>query len=368
MHKFILVTILVLLASQIGIGQNPGTTGSYGLLYTHEGRNLRPGQLNFYTNTNFYSKQHAWLWANNLAASVGIFENLDLTAALRVYQTTNYPNKSNVPDDIFVALKTGSFIFEQGRFASGFILGTRIPTGEVHNYPFAEYASGSFEYGLKGAISYYLDPYLPHRSTSIHFNIGWWNHNEKGKEIDLPDSTTRTAAKSSSKLEIALALKQPLSTLFALNFEIYGHLFTGIPDGFVYSAEDMAVFTPSLEYRPVKWLSVAGGIDVRINSADRDRTSGVPEFDSPLNELRNIPPWKVHLNLTFYAMGAEKERTSLVDYDNRRIQKLTEFYDMIEVEKEKSKKVEEDVQDLRKKRQNTEDEIRGIKNTLQGEN
>jgi hypothetical protein len=368
MYKPILFAVLVLMMVQTGSAQNPGTTGSYGLLYTHEGRSLRPGQLNFYLNTNMYSKQDAWLWANNLAASAGIFDNLDLTAALRAYQTTNFPNKSNVPDDIFVALKAGSFTFEQGRFASAIILGTRIPVGEVHNYPFAEYASGSVEYGVKGAVSYFMDPYLPHRSTSIHFNIGWWNHNEKGKDIDLPDSSVVTATKNSSKLEMALALRHPVSTLFALNFELYGYLFTDIPDGFVYSAEDMAVFTPSVEYRPLSWLSVTGGVDIRINSADRNRTGGVPEIDSPMGDLKNYPPWKVHLNLTLYAMGAEKDRTSLVDYDNRRIRKLTEFYDMVEVEKEKSKEVEKDVQQLRKTRQSTDDDIRNIKDTLQGEN
>jgi len=367
MRKFILIPVLIIFLAQAGLGQNPGTTASYGLLYTHEGRNLRAGQLNFYFNTNFYSKQHAWLWANNLAASVGVFNNLDLSATLRIYQTTNYTNKQNVPDDIFIAVKPGSFIFEQGRFAGGFIVGARIPVGEVHNYPFAEYSSGSFEYGIKGAISYYIDPYLPHRSTSIHFNAGWWNHNTKGREIDLPDSTKRTADKNASKIEIALALKQPLSSLFSLNFELYGYLFTAVPEPFVYSGEDMTVFTPSLEYRPTKWLSLTSGMDIRINSADRNRTSGVPEFDSPLNELNNYPPWKLHINLTFHAMGSEKERNSLVDYDNRRIRKLAEFYDMIEVQKEKSKEVEKDVQDMRKKRETTDNEIRNIKDTLQGE-
>ena len=367
MRKFTLTTALLFCMLQAGFGQNPGTTGSYGLLYTTEGRNLLPGQLNFYANTNFYSKQNAWLWAGNFAASAGIFENLDFTAAIRVYQTTNFPNKQNVPDDIFLALKSASYTFEQGRFAAGFLLGTRIPTGEVHNYPFAEYASGSVEFGLRGAISYYIDPYLPHRSTSIHFNAGWWDHNEKGKEIDLPDSTKQTANKSSSKFELALAIRQPLSTLFSLNFEIYGYLFTSLPDNFVYSGEDMAVFTPSLEYQPLNWLSLTGGVDIRLNSGERNRTSSVPGFDSPLNDLNNYPPWKIHLNLTFYALGAEKERASLVDYDNRRIRKLTEFYDMIEVQKEKSKEVEKEVQDLRKEREKTDGEIRGIKDTLQGE-
>ncbi len=278
-----------------------------------------------------------------------------------------YTNKSNVPGDIFISLKTGNLTFEQGRFSGAFILGTRIPTGEVHNYPFAEYASGSFEYGLKGAISYYLDPYMPHRSTSIHFNTGWWNHNEKGKEIDLPDSTTQTATKSASKFELGLALKQPLSPLFILNFEIYGYLFTSLPDRFVYSGEDMAVFTPSLEYRPVKWLTITTGVDIRMNSAKRNRTSGVPEIDSPLKELNNYPPWKLHLNLTFYAMGSQKDRNSLIDYDNRQIRKLTEFYDMIEGQKEQSKEVEKEVVQLRKTRETTEEDIREIKDNLQGE-
>ena len=38
-------------------------------------------------------------------------------------------------------------------------------------------ANVGFELGM-----IFYNAYLPDQAMSLHFNFGWWNHNEKGKE------------------------------------------------------------------------------------------------------------------------------------------------------------------------------------------
>ncbi len=366
MKRLLLSVLITVLFLPMVYGQNPGTTGSYGLFHTYQSRSFKPGRYEVYTNVNFYSKSNAWLWAGNAAITAGIFNNMDLALAWRVYQTTNYPNGSNAPHDLFFTLKGGSFTFQKGRYVLAIMGQGRIPIGENHNYPFGEYASGSFEYGIKGGFSFYADPYLPHRSVSVHYNIGYWNHNEKGKEVPLPDDTKFTATKSAAKIDMALATIIPLSSLFDIRFELYGWLFVSLPDKPVYSAEDYAIFNPSIQYRPLNWLALDAGIDLRINPGDRDRTGGAPPIDSPMADISNYPPWKVqigaHFNLT-----PHKKQDMLIDSDRADVKKMVEFYDMIEQEKEKSVKTEDKVKNLSSDRKEAEKEVKSIKKTLEGE-
>ena len=362
---FLSLMILVLLIPLV-YGQNIGTTGGYGLFHTYQSRSYEPGRYEVYTNVNFYSKSHAWLWAGNLAFTTGIFDNLDITLASRFYQTTNYPDGKNAPNDLFITLKAGSFTFQKGRYVLGLMAQGRVPIGDSHNYPYAEYASGSFEYGIKGAFSYYSNPYLAHRSVSVHFNIGYWNHNEKDKEVPLPNDTTFTATKSSSKIDIAFGTIIPLSTYLDIRLELYGWLFTSLPDGPVYSAEDYAIFTPSVQYRPLNWLAVDLGIDLRLNPGERNRTSGAPIIDSPMADLNNYPPWKVHIGLHFN-LTPHKKRNLLIDADRPEVKKMVEFYDMIEKEKEKSRDSENNVRELSKERSSAEKELKVIKKSLEGD-
>jgi len=366
MKRFLISVLIIAIFVPLLYSQNPGTTGSYGIFHTYQSRSFHPGRYEVYTNANFYSKSHAWLWAGNVAVTAGIFNNLDLALAWRVYQTTNFPNGTNAPHDLFFTLKGGNFTFQKGRYVLAIMGQGRIPVGKTHNYPFAEYASGSFEYGIKGGFSYYSNPYLPHRSVSVHYNIGYWNHNEQGKEVPLPDDTQFTATKSSSKLDMALATIIPLSSFVDLRFELYGWLFLTVPDGPVYSAEDYAIFTPSVQYRPLNWLAVDLGIDLRLNSGDRNRTSGAPPIDSPMGDLTNYPPWKVQIGLHF-DLNPKKKQDSLIDQDRADVKKMVDFYEMVEQEKEKSRQSEKKQQELSKDRREADKEVKKIKKSLEGE-
>ncbi|TFG99697.1 MAG: hypothetical protein E4H13_08625 [Calditrichales bacterium] len=377
MRKRLLLLFSLLIISQ-GFAQNPGTTGSYGLFHTHEARVLMPGQWDFWLNTNFYTKlgeylgqapadfsaANYWVVAGNTSITYGIIDNLDATVALRLYQDTHHTNIANVPGDVFLTIKGGNFNYQYGRFNTGVLATFRFPTGEVHNYPLAEYASGAVEYGFLATFSYYKNPYLPSQGLGIHFNIGWWNHNENGKELELTNGTTRIAGFSSSELQIMLGTAIPLG-LFKFGLELSGGAYTKIPEPFVYSAEDYAFLTPSLSYSPYNWISMDLGIDLRVSPGDRQRTTDVPDFSDRLDLPKNYPPWKAQLGMTFSILpaGAKKQYGGAVD--NPEIKRRLNFYEKVAEEKEKAKEIEKEIDRLRKIRETADDEIEDIRKELE---
>ena len=165
---------------------------------------------------------------------------------------------------------------------------------------------------------------------------------------------------------MALATIIPLSSFIDLRFELYGYLFLTTPDKPVYSAEDHAIFTPSVQYRPLAWLAVDLGIDLRLNPGDRNRTSGAPPIDSPMGDLANYPPWKVQIGLHF-DLNPKKKQNSLIDQDRADVKKMVEFYEMIEQEKDKSRQSEKKQQELSKDRREADKEVKKIKKSLEGE-
>jgi hypothetical protein len=378
MRKLVLLLFIFLFCT-LALGQNPGTTGSFGFFHTHEGRTLMPGRWDFWGNLNFwtklgeflgeapvdYSAVNYWVVAGNISISYGIIKNLDATLALRVYQDThNREIPENVPDDLFLTIKGGSFNFKQGHFAGTIWSTLRFPTGKVHNYPLAEYASGSLEYGLFGGMSYYYNPYLPDQGIGLHFNLGWWNHNEKGSEVDIVDGTTRTATVNSQEVKMMLAIGVPAG-LFQFRTEISGGVFTSIPDPFVYSAEDYAFVTPSIRYSPYSTLSMDLGVDIRISPEDRQRTEGVPDFSNRLDLPKNYPPWKVQLGLTYSILPAGVREQYGGAADNAEIRRRLNFYEKVMEEKEKAAQMEKDIEELRKVREKADLEIEKMKEELE---
>ncbi len=378
--KKLLPLLFILLITISGFGQNPGTTGSFGFFHTHEGRVLMPGRLDFWTNLNFWTKlgefitqapedfeaANYWLVAGNISTTYGIFNHLDATLALRVYQDTHHENTANVPGDLFLTLKGGSFNLSYGHFSAALLTTLRFPTGEKHNYPLAEYASGTMEYGFLGAISYYQNAYLPGQGISVHFNFGWWNHNEKGKEIDIPNRPTRTATVSSSELQMMIATAIPAG-LFQLRMELTGIIFTKEPDPFIYSAEEYAYITPAIRYSPYRWLSIDLGADLRISPGDRQRTNGVPDFSTRLDLPKNYPPWKVQLGMKLSLLPAGIREQYGGGVDNIEIKRRMDFYEKVMEEKEKAAGMEEEIERIRKLREEADVEIENLKDILEEE-
>lgn len=383
MKKLGILIISVFVLSSTLWAQLPN--GEKSLLHTQRGTNLSKGELRFYNNMNFYTKagdylgslepdnfrtKNYWLVAGNMLFSYGILEHLDATLGLRVYQDTHYENEFNLPDDLFLTLRAASFKFSRNHFHHGLLASFRFPTAEIHNYPFAKYASGAFEYAFMWAVSYYRDQYLPNRDFNVHFNIGWWNHNEKGTTLyefeedygDYQAGDKLEATKNSQELRMALAAVFP-SSVFDFRLELSGMLYLEKTNEFVYSAEEWAFLTPSLRYKPAKWAYLDLGVDFRL-SEERQWTAGIPDMSRELELPPNYPGWKVHLGAGFAFNLTGKPVDNMQDNQVEAQQKIELFETIIE-EKEKAREVEDQIESLRRVRKETDEEIEELKKILE---
>jgi hypothetical protein len=357
--------------------------GSRGLLHTQSARTFEKGQLEVHTNMNFFTKVteylgsdpqveqdfsavNYWLVASNLAVTYGIIDNLDFTIAPRLYQDTHYKNEYNIPDDIFLTLKAGSFGFLRRHMYGGMLMNIRLATGEQHNYPFTEYASGAIEYGFKGALSYFMDPYLPDRSLNMHLNLGWWNHNEAGEVLyKYANGTEAKASTNSSELQYAFGLSYPTS-MFNFNLEANGIAYLTEPDPEVYSRENWFYLTPSVKYKPTSWFSVDLGIDIRL-TGDDNTTSGVPNKTSEDLDLPNYAPWKVHLGLNLRILPLATSPQTAAEIERDEFQKRVDFFQKIVEDRAHSEDVQEELKQLIEEREEAEKELEELKRILEEE-
>ncbi len=369
---------LLLLLLFIGIGLSQPPNGSRSLIHTQSARTFDSGQLEIHSSMDFFTRAtefigqtnppqnfHAvnyWLVSGNLAITYGILDNLDLTIAPRIYQDTHYANEYNLPGDVFFTLKGGSFDFA-GRHMYGALMTTvRLATAEQHNYPFTEYASGATEYAFTGALSYFMDPYLPERSFNAHLNVGWWNHNEAGVEV-YPG---KTATHNSTELQYALGLVYP-TAMFDYRLEMNGTSFLDQPDEFVYSREDYMYVTPSIRYNAMSWVSMDLGVDIRVSS-DVDETSGVPRKTSADLNLPNYSSWRVFMGLNLKVLPFTTGSKSEAEVQRDEFKKRVEFFQKIVEERQQSEDVQEELDRLKEERKDAEKELEELKQIMEEQN
>lgn len=356
------------------------TNANQELFHTQTASTIDPGQLQVFTDMNFFTRAadfigtsqpvdfeavNYWLVAGNVVFAYGISEHFDAALGMRVYQDTHSENEFNLPGDMFLTVRTGNHYFGRRHFKAGFMTSMRIPVGKDHNYPFAEYASGSFEYGFLGAFSFYLDPYLPHRSFNMHFNMGFWNHNENGNVVYDRGDTEYKATVNSKDFRMALAGVVP-TALLDFRLELSGILYLTPPDNFVYSAEEWAFLSPSIRYRAFDWLSMDLGVDFRISPSDRENTTAaVHDFSTNLDLPPNYPDWKIHLGLNAAFNLAGKGSAVSSDYVREEAKEKLELFETVLDEKEKAKEVQQELKNLRNVRREAEKEIEELKKELE---
>ncbi len=370
--------LLLLLIVSTAFSQPPN--GSKSLIHTQSARTFESGRLEVHTDMNFFTRAtefigsgtkpagftavNYWLVAGNLTATYGILDNFDVTLASRLYQDTHYANEYNLPGDIFLTLKGGSFAFANRKMYAALMSTFRFATGEQHNYPFTEYASGALEYSFTGALSFFADPYLPDRSFNAHLNLGWWNHNEASKVLyTFSNGNELKATKNSSELQYALGAAYP-TALFDYRLELFGSAFISQPDEFVYSRENYMYITPSIRYKTFSFMTVDIGADIRVIGT-KDETSGVPNITNPDFDLPNYAPWRVHLglNLTLLPFTSVTKTEAEVQHDE--FNKRVEFFQKIVEERQKSEDVQEELDRLKEERKEAENELEELKQIME---
>ncbi len=354
-----------------------GAFGSRSLLHMQTASTLERGTLDFRTNMNFYTKVGEYLGQNkpanfsavnywdvqsNALLTYGIMDHFDATAMVQIYQDLNAKAEYNSPGDIFLDFKLGSFGLSNNRFNYGFMLPIRIPSGKYHNYPFEPYNAGSVEYGFTGLFSFYNDPYLHDRSFSLHFNLGWYNHNDAGKVLYTNPRTgfEYKANGNATELDYGLGFIYP-SELFDLNLELWGNNFINAPDSMAYSRENFMYLTPSIRFKPKPWFSFDLGLDVRLTSNENTSSALLPQPNAKL-DLPNYPAWKVNLAANFQLMPLTGEGRP---GSKENVRSKVNFYENLLRERQKSRNIEDELRRLKKEREQAEKELEELRQMLE---
>ena len=379
MNRLLTVTVILFLLVSFSTAQLHNSTKT--LIHTQTGKTLDPGKLSIFTNMNVFARAGSfigdnppddfrvkdyWLIAGNVIMSYGIVSHLDASLGLRLYQKTNLDNGQNIPDDVFLTLRAGSFSFARGHFQNALLTSFRFPVAEQHNYPFAEYASGSLEYGFMYAISYFNDAYFPQRGFSVHFNLGFWNHNESGRTFTFDDGSEFEADRNSKEIRMALATVFP-TRIFDFRFELSGMLFETRPNNFIYSAEEWAFLTPSIRYKALKGLDFDLGVDIRLSPGDRQwTTASIPDLSRELDLPGSYPDWKIQAcaNFSFDLFKKQKSIRTVEDYRREEARQKIDFVEKVLEERESSRRTQSELESLRSVRKKTEREVEELKKII----
>ena len=369
--KRLTALLLIVVFSTAAFAQ---TYGSMRLIHTQTGRTFTKGRLDVNTNLSFFTKlgeyigtpppnfsaSNMWLITNNIVFTYGILDNLDVTAAIRMYQDTHYSNEYNLPDDIFLNIKAASFAFGDRHFYGGGILKFRFGTGEVANYPFQEYSSGGIEYGVMGVLSYHADQYLPDRDFSAHLNVGWYTHNDAGKEV-YPG---QKAGLNATELQFGLGFVYPVGEIDFM-LEANGINYIDQPDTMVYSRESWLYVTPSIRYKPYHWFSADVGVDISLAS---DNNTTIVRRDPRVNlDLPTYASWRAYIGLNFKILPIGSGARTPEEVERDRFNQRIDFFQNIIEERERAEKVQEELDRLKREREEAEKELEELKQVLEEE-
>ncbi len=368
--------ILILLVPAFAFG---AVFGSKSLIHVQKASTLDPGRLELRSNLNFYTKVgdflgqqkpanfssvNYWDVQGNTLLTYGIVDHFDATVMVRVYQDLNRVKESNTPDDIFIDLKAGGFALAENKVNLGGIFSMRIPTGDIHNYPFEPYSAGKFEFGFTGLFSYFNDPFIHSRDLSFHLNLGWYYHNDAGATLITLGNQAFKAGNNASEFQYGAALTYP-TELFDLNLEIWGTAFINKPDSMAFSREDFLYVTPSVRFKPRWWVNFDLGVDLRLSSNNDESASILPDFDRRGLNLPNYFGWKVQLT----ASVALTPGKSIVEEGIPRKAGVREKVDYFEnlLKRERARSLEEELERLKRERQQAEKELEQLRQLLEEE-
>lgn len=346
--------------------------------------NLEPGYLTLAAHARFFGKvadvpsaipgntvpTAIWDVQGGFALNYGISRHFEGSIAPMLYQDTNRGRdfkEFNVPDDLFLRMKIASFGQRGGAMSYGVELGARIPTGKVHNVPFQPYSAGKFSFGAIGLASYARDPLYPEDALSMHFNLGYWNHNDVGEQLTsimLPkDSSLVTSMTQEFMYGLAMILP---SERFNFRFEVFGNGYINAPPPSAYSREPVAYFSPGVSYKAYRWMSLDFNTDIRLSGNDDETVyrglNNLSGFGLP-----NYPAWRATVGVKLTLLPTSLYSTSERDLFMRKAESRRELFEQIIKEQRETESAEAELERIKDERRKAERELDRLRRILEGE-
>lgn len=375
-HVFALAALI--LAGTTGFA-GAQQNGGRGLTYVKSAWNIDPGYLILYAHTRFFGKVSNinlaqsitsavtfWDVQGGLSFNYGISDHFELVFNPIVYQDNHKGGKGyNLIDDMFLSLKIGSFGSKGGSLRYGIDLSTRFPTAKKHNIAFEPYSAGKVSFGVNTRFSYARDPLYPDDGLSLHFNLGYWNHNDVGKQLSEfdPLQDTVRVKQTTQELMYGAGIVLP-SDKFDFSLELYGSSFIQQPPITAYSRENVAFLAPKIRYKAYRWLSIDMSLDLRLSS-NKDETDYTFVYNIP--DVPNYPAWRLSLGTRWTLLPTRVYSTSERDILMRKAETRRELFEQIIREQRETEAAEEELERIKEERRKAERELARLRRILEGE-
>lgn len=350
--------------------------GNRGLNYVHSAWNLDPGFL----TAKLYSRGYgtnvtggsARIWDVNgrLNINYGISKHFEVGLKPILYEDTNVGSQmTNTPGDVFLSLKYASLGSAGSAFKYGFMVNTKVPLGTIHNIPFESYSVKRIGFGATGIVTYSMDPLYPEEAANIHLNIGYWNHNDVGAELIEGGAASTQPGSMSQEILYALGVRVPKSK-FQFSAELYGNAFLQAPPPAAYSRESYLYFSPSVDYKFSRWMSLSLGVDLRILNS-RDATLYEPAVGGASRTLANSQPnyagWRINFGTHFNLLPMRVYRPNQRDLLHRKAESRRELFEKIIKEQRATESAEAELERIKAERIRAEKELERLRKILEGE-
>lgn len=356
--------------------------GGRGPVIVRSAWNLEPGYLTLYGQMRMYGKvvqvpragigtTGATLWDVQGAASLnlGISRHFEASIAPVVYQDTHKgagADEFNLPDNMLLRLKIANFGQRGGSMKYGVELGSRIPLGKAHNIPFEQYSVKRVGFGFTLLASYARDPLYPEDGISVHFNAGYWNHNDVGIQLLEHDPTNELGlvTQMTQEFSYGAAVVFP-SDRFDFRFELFGTSFLKTPPPAAYSQEPVSYFSPGVTYKAYRWLNLNFSGDLRVSGNVDNTTYGkLPIFPS---NVPNYPSWRVNVGAKLTLLPTSLYSVSERDLLMQKAESRRELFEQIIKEQRETESAEAELERIKEERRKAERELERLRQILEGE-
>lgn len=294
----------------------------------------------------------------------GLGKHFELSITPIVYQDTQRGDTGmDYPHDLYVNLKVASFGSKASSSNFGVSLSSRFPMGEEHNIRYVPtYSAGTTEFGVTGLMSYATDPLYPEDSMNMHFNLGYTHHNDVGQKLG---NSPFDILHPSQELEYGLGICLP-SDDFNYGVEFWGNSWLlQKPPETAAAREYYLYITPSIRYKPYRWLSFTVAGDYRL-TADKDETGGLfAEGLAP--NTPNYPTWRISAGLKLILLPTSVYSISERDILMQKAESRRDLFEQIIKERRETESAEEELERIKDERRKAERELERLRKILEGQ-
>lgn len=296
----------------------------------------------------------------------GLGKHFELAITPIVYQDTQRGGTGgDYPHDLYVALKVASFGSKASSLNYGVSFNSRFPTGEAHNIRYVPtYSAGKPAFGITGLVSYATDPLYSDDSMNMHFNFGYMHHNDVGQKL-TDDPLDTEVLQTSQELEYGLGISLPTND-FNYGLEFWGNLWwLQKPPETAAAREYYLYATPSISYKPYRWLSFTVSADYRL-TADKDETTS-PFAEKLIADTPNYPTWRISAGIKLILLPTSVYRISERDILMQKAESRRELFEQIIRERRETESAEEELERIKDERRKAERELERLRRILEGQ-